>query len=473
MTKRNEPIKTIAIIGGGVSGTLTAFHLIRQRTPARVLLIDQRPGFGLGLAYSTPSLRHLLNVPAGKISALPDEPTHFLNWLRKNHDPAATEKTFAPRAVFGRYIQSLLASAGRLEQEIATVVDVRLHDSGAVLTLDTGGELRADLVVLATGNFDPTPVPGITKAASDWGLYRHNAWAAETYEGLDPDAPVALIGTGLTGIDVVLRLRELGHRGRIIALSRHGVLPNRHDDYTSLGSSAIPLDTPATCVAYLRAMLDAIRAGADWRAAIDSLRETTNELWLRLSIEEKRRFRRHLQRRWDVVRHRMAPPVAAIIESELQNGTLEIREAHLESVDASAGGARIILRTHVGAESLYASRVINCTGPSMNYRRIPSTLLGNMFKRGLVTSGPLGTGFHCSRDGAVIDSDGYASEIIFNLGPGRLGDLLESIAVPEIRQQAVALASTLADRIRRHDMLPGVAVSGVVTAESTGGLVAA
>src|SRR6202166_1577540 len=124
MTTRKEPITTIAIIGGGVSGALTAFHLVRQRTPARIILIDRRPDFGLGLAYSTPSLRHLLNVPAGKISALPDHPNHFLHWLRRNHDPAATEKTFAPRAVFGRYIQSLLASTSPIEQEIAAVVDV-------------------------------------------------------------------------------------------------------------------------------------------------------------------------------------------------------------------------------------------------------------------------------------------------------------------------------------------------------------
>src|SRR6202012_134962 len=145
MTIRKEPTKTIAIIGGGVSGALTAFHLVRQEVQARVILIEQRPDFGLGLAYSTPSLRHLLNVPAGKISALPDQPNHFLNWLRKNYDPAATAKTFAPRAVFGRYIQSLLRSTRPLEQEIATVVDVRLHHSGAVLTLDSGCELWADL----------------------------------------------------------------------------------------------------------------------------------------------------------------------------------------------------------------------------------------------------------------------------------------------------------------------------------------
>jgi hydroxyacylglutathione hydrolase len=109
----------------------------------------------------------------------------------------------------------------------------------------------------------------------------------------------------------------------------------------------------------------------------------------------------------------------------------------------------------------------------MNYRRVPSTLLQNLFRKGLVTSGALGTGFHCSQDGAVIGAGGHASEIIFNLGPGRLGDLLESIAVPEIRQQAVELASTLADRIRRHCGVPEKAVTGVATPELTGRLVAA
>ena len=465
MITRIEPTKTIAIIGGGVSGTLTAFHLVRQRTSARVILIDSRPDFGLGLAYSTPSLRHLLNVPAGKVSALPDRPDHFLNWLRENYDSTATETAFAPRAVFGRYIQSLLTSTRPLEQEIATVVDVRLQGSGGVLTLDNGSELRADLIVLATGNFDPAPLPGITKAVSDSALYHPNAWAAEIYKNLPLDAPIALIGTGLTGVDVMLRLRELGYRGRIIAVSRHGTLPTRHADYTPLRSSAIPLSTPATCVAYLRALRAAIRGGTKWRAAIDSLRDTTNELWLRLPIEEKKRFRRHLQRRWDVVRHRMAPSIADFIESELRNGTLCIQEGHLEAVEAFSRGAFVTVRVPKGTESFYAERVINCTGPSMNYRNVPSTLLQNLFKRGLITSGSFGTGFHCAADGAVVDAHGQVSEILFNIGPGRLGDLLESIAIYEIRQEAVKLALTLADRLRRRSVLPEETVTGAAIQE--------
>jgi hydroxyacylglutathione hydrolase len=145
----------------------------------------------------------------------------------------------------------------------------------------------------------------------------------------------------------------------------------------------------------------------------------------------------------------MAPPIADVIESELRNGTLEIREGHLDAVDVSRRGAQVTVRTHEGKHIFHADYVINCTGPSMNYRRVPSALLQNLFDRGLVTPGPLGAGFHCSENGAVIDASGRASGIIFNLGPGRLGDLIESIAVPEIRQQAVALALTLNERLNQ------------------------
>src|ERR1700749_2914986 len=123
MKTRDAVTRTIAIIGGGGSGTLTAYNLLRQNADARVVVIDPRPKLGLGLAYSTPSLRHLLNVPAGKISALPDEPDHFLNWLRKNYDQSATVDTFAPRAVFGQYIRSILSETPGLEYVRSFIVD--------------------------------------------------------------------------------------------------------------------------------------------------------------------------------------------------------------------------------------------------------------------------------------------------------------------------------------------------------------
>ncbi len=431
----------IAIVGGGVSGALTAYHLARRGTAARVVVIDPRQRLGLGLAYSTPSQLHLLNVPAGKISALPDDPGHFLRWLAANHDPSATAETFAPRAVFGRYVQSLLADVPSIEHLQTTAVACQPTATGATLTLDAGTRLTADRVVLATGNFDPAPLKGVAPEAATTGTYRHNAWADDTYDGLAPGAAVTLIGTGLTAVDVLLRLRERGHRGPITAVSRHGVFPSRHHPHPDRSEPAIATGTPPTCLAYLRALRATIAADVEWRSAVDSLRPITNDLWLALPIHEQRRFKRHLQRRWDVVRHRMAPTIADAVAAELAAGTLIIRHGHLTAVAADGTVAL------GNGQRFPAHRVINCTGPSMDYRKVGSPLLDTLFAHGHARPGPLGGGLWCDANGALLDAAGEPSTVLFNLGPARLGTLLESIAVPELRQQAVALAASLADSV--------------------------
>jgi uncharacterized NAD(P)/FAD-binding protein YdhS len=171
------------------------------------------------------------------------------------------------------------------------------------------------------------------------------------------------------------------------------------------------------------------------------------------------------------VRHRMAPPIADIIERELADGTLIVREGNLLRVEAAENGAAVVIRTSSGQETFETSRVINCTGPSMNYRHVKSPLLASLFEQGLVTAGPLGGGFNSTRSGALIDTFGETSETLFNLGPGRLGTLLESIAIPEIRQQAVELATILAVRInelkhKRQPVDPSLAVPETSTAAS-------
>ena len=98
----------------------------------------------------------------------------------------------------------------------------------------------------------------------------------------------------------------------------------------------------------------------------------------------------------------------------------------------------------------------------MNYRRVGSALLDRLFEQGLISPGPLGAGFLCASTGAMIDARGDVSECMFNLGPGRLGTLLESIAVPEIRQQAVQLAELLSERVREANPLDGLATSDVI-----------
>src|SRR5258706_15355250 len=99
----------VAIVGGGCSGLLVAAQLFRQGFGGSVAIVEPRAELGRGLAYSTPFDDHLLNVPAGKMSAFPEEPEHFLNWLYAREWPGAAPGLFAPRRIYGEYLSDLLA----------------------------------------------------------------------------------------------------------------------------------------------------------------------------------------------------------------------------------------------------------------------------------------------------------------------------------------------------------------------------
>src|ERR1700760_4888469 len=102
---------TIAVIGAGFSGTLLTLHLLRRCPPlTRLVLIERNSQFGRGLAYATGNASHILNVPAGRMSAFHDRPSDFLDWLATQPDSNATigPGTFAPRRQFGAYIRALL-----------------------------------------------------------------------------------------------------------------------------------------------------------------------------------------------------------------------------------------------------------------------------------------------------------------------------------------------------------------------------
>jgi NADPH-dependent 2,4-dienoyl-CoA reductase/sulfur reductase-like enzyme len=65
--RRGELPPTIAIVGGGASGTLAALQLLRLATvPIRVAIMEPRASLGAGIAYSTVFDSHLLNIPPGR-----------------------------------------------------------------------------------------------------------------------------------------------------------------------------------------------------------------------------------------------------------------------------------------------------------------------------------------------------------------------------------------------------------------------
>jgi hypothetical protein len=56
----------------------------RAKYALKIVFVEPRANLGGGIAYSTEFDSHLLNVPAGNMSALPDDPDHFLRWMQTN-----------------------------------------------------------------------------------------------------------------------------------------------------------------------------------------------------------------------------------------------------------------------------------------------------------------------------------------------------------------------------------------------------
>ncbi len=448
--------RTVAVIGAGFSGAILAVNLLRATSPCtRIILLERGRQFGLGQAYATGNASHLLNVPAGRMSAFTRDPAHFLNWLRQRGENAAAD-SFVPRRLYGAYVQELLAqaecAAGARLQLVSGAV-TRLIDGWPLeIQLDDGRRLAADAAVLALGNFPPQPVlPGHGWQGSP--SYRGNPWAPDLAAGLDPEAPVVLIGTGLTMIDTVLTLLDHGHRGPITALSRRGLSPNRH---ASRGHAppALPLpDYPPQALGLLCCLrADAaacVAAGGVWQQAMDRFRPFIAAAWRSAPLVERTRFLRHLRRWWEVHRHRIAGPVADRIDAARAGGQLRITAGRIQAVGVCGDGleVRFIPRAGGPVQCIEAARVINCTGPTQDYTRIDDPLVQGLLADGLVHPDILGLGLDTADNGALIGRDGLASATLFGVGPVTRGASWEITAVPDIRGQVEDLAVTLADAL--------------------------
>jgi uncharacterized NAD(P)/FAD-binding protein YdhS len=419
----------VAIIGAGASGTLTAVQFARLAGPdAHGALIEAGARAARGLAYGTPYGAHLLNVPAAKMTAWPDDPEHFLRWLRERM-PEAQPGTFAPRALYGDYLASLLEereTEGKVTRVGGTAVGLTRHDGDWVVHLHDDCTVTARNVVLALGNLPPADP---LQLGGDAPLeYVRDPWAAGAAVGLASDVPVLLIGSGLTALDVAAAIRHEGHRGTIYALSRHGRLPQPHAPSTPRPLASVPFATP-------REALRWVRAQDDWRAAIDSLRPHTTAIWQRWTPAERGSFMRHLRSLWDVHRHRAAPEVLSSVEMEVLAG-------HILSL---APGVDVLWQPRGGdtSRTLRVARVINCTGPASDYARLDLPLVVQLRRAGWLVPDPLRLGVETAADGRLLGSDGNPVEGLYTLGPLRRPALWESTAIPEIRQQAAELAKRL------------------------------
>ena len=241
----NHPLHkfTVAVIGGGFTGTTLAAQLVRHTDASYSLIVIERTGLpGRGVAYGTECNSHLLNVPAKDMSAFPEDREHFLRWAKSNYDSETEPCSFLPRKVYGRYLGSLLSEAALADEkqrlqwrkDEARALSPR-GDGQIEIQLRSGTRVFADKVVLALGNFpssDPL-LPWRNPANRPHDLpdpdfgdpyfpdpYFPDPWSDTIFEAVEHLDQILLLGSGLTGVDVAVELRRRGFRGTIHFLSR-------------------------------------------------------------------------------------------------------------------------------------------------------------------------------------------------------------------------------------------------------------
>lgn len=429
-----------AIIGGGFSGTLLAINLLRHGT-LRVTLVERHGDrLGRGLAYGAAQAGHILNVRAANMSALPDQPGHFVTWLKQQG--LGQEGSFATRRDYGAYLCAMLdeirgQTGNRLTLLTDEAITLKPDEDRVHITLRSGADLNADIAILAPGNLPPHDLPafaGLTGPA-----YVNDPWASNIEEGLEPTDRVLLLGSGLTAVDCALTLDSRGFRGRIVALSRRGMSPRRHAAAAPFTPCADrPTGSASMLVHALRQRSEAI----GWRNAVDELRPFTQDMWRAATSDERSRFLRHLRPWWDVHRHRIAPQVADQLAVMQAEGRLEIRAAKVVSAVTDSRGLTVHLRKRgqEATEEMPAARIINCTGPLGDLRRTDDPLLHQLAERGDIRPDPLAIGIDVDRQCHAIARDGTAQQRLFVVGPMTRGAHWEIVAVPDIRRQVWSLA---------------------------------
>jgi len=449
--------KTVVIVGGGFSGALFALKLHLKCPGWRIVIAEPKRHLGRGVAYGACGPGHLLNVPVSRME-IGLKPS-FADWLHHRRSSIADAlvesgldlaAAFVPRRLFGEYVGERVNEALD-SRSLAGLSSVRgevvrlLNDERGVLLTD-GRQIRADIVVLAMGNLPPRPPGGPDAWLYDSGFFIPDPWAMDAFSDVDPAEPLLLIGSGLTTVDVALRLNQQGHRGPLLAVSRRGLTPQTHvagGTWPEFLHDKIPASARTLTRLVRQQIALAAERGVPWQRVFDAARPAVPSIWNGWNSFSRRQFLRHLRPRWDIHRHRMAPRVSDAFGALQTSGALEVASGRVGGYRPAGRFIDVTLRLRGGATRIFtAGHIVNCTGPGGDFAKIAVPLIAELRDRNLAVPDPLGVGLE-TRDCAVIDQAGEPSSWLFALGPLTRPAWWEITAVPEINLQIDRLVAQL------------------------------
>ena len=97
-------------------------------------------------------------------------------------------------------------------------------------------------------------------------------------------------------------------------------------------------------------------------------------------------------------------------------------------------------------QELRIHRIADCTGPQSDIARLESGLLKTLFDAGLISAPANRMGLRTGDDYTVLDLGGRRVEGLHAIGSLLKGRFYESVAVPELRVQAMRLTEVISAR---------------------------
>lgn len=435
---------SIGIIGGGFSGLAALAALIRHAAqPLHITIYEPGAVPGRGKAYSTQDPAHLLNVRAGGMGAHEGQEGDFYIWLNaQNSDYQAAD--FAPRALYGRYLDQVLAdtlvAAGAKDIRVfmahEKVLDVL--PAGDDLLVKTATLQQAhQSVILACGNDRPR-MPALGSGVAQHAGWWKSPYQAERWRDIQKAGHIVIIGSGLSMIDALVTLKREKYDGDITAVSRHGHIPHAHAavsvPFSWKAEEVQNIHTLSQFLYYVR--VKAVSTGADWRDVLDGMRPYANDIWRGFSARERQRAQRYMSL-WNNHRHRIPQTMHDMVSDFVITGQLRLSAARVDRVEAMGSS----LNVHTAAGVREGQIVMNCLGYDYSIMPGDGSLLSALVKSGLAG---VNENFLCPAHPSL---QMHARHKIYGVGPLWQGYFIESTAVRDIRFQADIVAQGILEKL--------------------------
>ncbi len=452
--------RDVVIVGGGLSGAAVAWHLAKTsgEDGPRITLVEPKAEPGRGLAYSTTDPDHRLNVPHVKMTLDTSQPDHYARWLASGEAPEFSADAvmpggaiFTPRSVFGAYVGAHLKpflATGRIRHLQSRAIAARPEGGVWRIGLEDGQTLIAGDLVLAASH-PPPGVPREIAALAGSALLIADAYAPGALDGIAPQEEVLILGSGLTGADIVASLIRRGHSGPIRLVSRSGRRSQPHgpDQGESRADFTLaPARTTRGLLRRIRAELALAAAeGLTWHPVFDRLRAQGPQIWAALPLEERRRLLRHLRGLWDIHRFRIAPQTHASLLAAEAAGQVSAFAGRIVAAEPQGSRLGITLRLRKGAKAGFIlDRVILATGPAHGAVTASNPLYADLARQGLIAPDALALGLAATDQGLAIDRDGRIRPDLYIAGPLARAAVGELMGVPEVTAWAEKIAAQLA-----------------------------